>query len=128
MPVLYSRYNGRFVFLSLSVINLHFLGPYKQTMHKNTMYDILSFNVRGIRDQLKRRNIFTHPKHHSPKIIFLQETYSEPSDAMIWKSEWGGPMFFLMGLNTVKWYAFLFTLRCGAKLIVFLTAIRDEWC
>ena len=64
------------------------------TMHKNTMYDILSLNVRGIRDQLKRRSIFAYLKDHSPKIIFLQETYSEPSDEMIWKSEWEGEIFF----------------------------------
>ena len=93
------------------------------------MYDILSLNVRGIRDQLKRRSIFAYLKDHSPKIIFLQETYSEPSDEMIWKSEWGGEIFFFrMGLSTVKGYAFLYTLRCRVKLIVFLTAIRDKWC
>ena len=54
--------------------------------------------------------------------------YSEASDKMIWKSKWGGEIFFLMELNTVKGYAFLFTLQCRVKLIVFLTAIRDEWC
>lgn len=97
-------------------------------MHKYTRYDILSLNVRGIRDQLKRRSIFAYLKDHSPKIIFLQETHSEPSDEMIWKSEWGGEIFFSHGTNTVKGYAFLFTLRYGLKLIMFLTAIRGEWC
>ena len=71
-------------------------------MHKNTMYDILSLNVRGIRDQLKRRSIFAYLKDHSPKIIFLQETYSEPSDEMIWKSEWGGEIFFSHGTKHSK--------------------------
>ena len=97
-------------------------------MHKNAMYDILSLNVRGIRDQLKGRSIFAYLEDHSPKVIFLQETYSGPSDEMIWKSEWGGEIFFRMGLSTVKGYAFLYTLRCRAKLIVFLITIRDEWC
>ena len=64
------------------------------TMHKYTKYDILSLNVRGIRDQLKRRSIFAYLNDHSQKIIFLQETYSEPSDKMIWKREWGGEIFF----------------------------------
>ena len=90
-------------------------------MHKYTKYDILSLNVREIRDQLKRGSIFTYLKDRSPKIIFLQETYSEPSDEMIWKSEWGGEIlyFFLMELNTVKGYSFLFILRCGVELIMF---------
>ena len=46
-------------------------------MHKNTIYD-------------------------SPKIIFLQETYSEPSNEMIWKSEWGGEIFFSHGTKHSK--------------------------
>ena len=71
-------------------------------MHKYTRYDILSLNVRGIRDQLKRRSIFAYLKDHSPKIIFLQETYSEPSDEMIWKSEWGGEIFFSHGTKHSK--------------------------
>ena len=98
------------------------------TMHKNTMWDILSLNVRGIRDQLKRRSIFAYLKDHSPKIIFLQETYSEPSDEMIWKSEWGGEMFFSHGTKHSKGVCILIHPRSGVKLIVFLTAIRDEWC
>ena len=72
------------------------------TMHKFTRYDILSLNVRGIRDQLKRRSIFAYLKDHSPKIIFLQETYSEPCDEMIWKSEWGGEIFFSHGTKHSK--------------------------
>ena len=72
------------------------------TMHKFTRYDILSLNVRGIRDQLKRRSIFAYFKDHSPKIIFLQETYSEPCDEMIWKSEWGGEIFFSHGTKHSK--------------------------
>ena len=71
-------------------------------MHKNAMYDILSLNVRGIRDQLKGRSIFAYLEDHSPKVIFLQETYSGPSDEMIWKSEWGGEIFFSHGTKHSK--------------------------
>jgi len=67
------------------------------TMYKNTMYHISSLNVRGIRYQQKRKSIFAYLKDHSQKIIFLQETYSKPSDEMIWKSEWGGEIFFSHG-------------------------------
>ena len=31
-------------------------------------------------------------------VYFLQETYSEPNDENIWRSEWGGDIFFHMDL------------------------------
>ena len=30
-------------------------------------------------------------------VYFLQETYSEPNDENIWRSEWGGDIFFSHG-------------------------------
>ena len=59
-------------------------------MQEKAKYDILSLNVRGIRDQAKRRSIFLYLKDHNSKIYFLQETYSQPEDEIIWKNEWGG--------------------------------------
>lgn len=65
-------------------------------------YDILSLNVRGIRDQAKRRSIFLYLKDHNSKIYFLQETYSQPEDEIIWKNEWGGDIFFSHGSRHSK--------------------------
>ena len=96
---------------SLSVINLHFYLPYVPTMHNNTVYNILSLNIRGIRDQLKRGSIFAYLKDHSPKFIFLQETYSEPSDKMIRNSEWEYKVFFMEN----EWTAFKLQVFYGPK-------------
>ena len=38
---------------------------------------ILSLNVRGIRDSIKRRGIFSYLKDQKASFYFLQETYSE---------------------------------------------------
>ena len=64
--------------------------------------DVFSLNVRGIRDQTKRRSIFSYLKDQKAKLYFLQETYSEPGDEVIWKNEWGGDMFFSHGTNHSK--------------------------
>ena len=64
--------------------------------------NILSLNVRGIREQTKRRSIFSYLKDQKANIYFLQETYSEPADEILWKNEWGGELFFSHGTNHSK--------------------------
>ena len=44
---------------------------------------ILPLNVRGIRDQIKSRSIFSYLKDQKANIYFQQETYSEPKDEAI---------------------------------------------
>jgi len=71
-------------------------------MQQKVKYDILSPNVRGIRDQAKRRSIFLYLKDHDSKICFIQETYSQPEDEIIWKNEWGGEIFSSHGTKHSK--------------------------
>ena len=59
--------------------------------------NVISLNVRGLRNRLKRRSIFCFLKDQNCDVFFLQETCSEPNDENIWKSEWGGDMFFSHG-------------------------------
>ena len=67
-------------------------------------FEVFSLNVRGIRDQTKRRStcIFSFLKDQNANIYFLQETNSEPSDGNIWKKEWGGELFFSHGTKHSK--------------------------
>ena len=71
-------------------------------MQTSVKLDILSLNVRGIRDQIKRRSVFLFLKDFNANIYFLQETYSELKDEIIWKNEWGGEIFFSHGTNHSK--------------------------
>ena len=61
-------------------------------------FDVMTLNVRGLRDPMKRRSIFCFLK----EAYFLQETYSELSDENIWRSEWGGVIFFSHGSTHSK--------------------------
>ena len=65
-------------------------------------FDVLSLNVRGIRDQIKRRSIFSYLKNQKANIYFLQETHSERADEKMWTNEWGGELFFSHGTTHSK--------------------------
>ena len=51
---------------------------------------VLSFNVRGMADRLKRREIFNYLRDQNPDIVCLQETHSNVKIEKIWRNEWGG--------------------------------------
>ena len=59
-------------------------------------HNILSLNVRGLRDSKKRREIFRWLKRFhdgNDSIIFLQETHTVERDKAIWEKEWGGDVY-----------------------------------
>ena len=45
--------------------------------------NVISLNVRGLRNRVKRRSIFCFLKDQNCDVYFLQETYSEPNDENI---------------------------------------------
>ena len=69
----------------------------------------MTLNVRGIRDRLKRVNIFEWCKTKKNSIIFLQESYSTVEIEERWKQDWGGPMFFSHGSNHSRGVLVLFS-------------------
>ena len=76
-------------------------------MSNKKVCKIISLNVRGLRNSIKRSSMFAFLKDQNATIYFLQETYSEQSDESFWKNEWGGEMFFfLMALAIVKELAY----------------------
>lgn len=66
-------------------------------MTKNHVFNslkITSLNVRGIRDNTKRKAIFMLCRQQNSDLILLQDTHSVCSDVKIWKSQWGDQCFF----------------------------------
>ena len=55
---------------------------------------ILSLNVRGIRDDAKRREIFNWLRAKKPSICMLQEVHCTENSNPFWKAEWGYEAFF----------------------------------
>ena len=62
-------------------------------------FKILSLNVRGIREDHKRKSIFAWIEKQKADIIFLQETYSTPEIITNWKFNWRGEMIYSHGSN-----------------------------
>ena len=62
---------------------------------------ILSLNVRGLRDILKRRAIFNFYRTRT-NFLCLQETHSNEEDEEIWASEWHGDIIFSHGQRNAR--------------------------
>ena len=62
----------------------------------------LTLNVRGLRNQGKRRSIFSYLKKQKANVYLLQETFSNPKDERIWLAEWGGQIFYSHGSEHSK--------------------------
>ena len=69
--------------------------------------NIYTYNVRGLRDALKRKRIFTYIKEKMSGIIFLQETHTVQSDLIQWQKEWEGQVYISSGTNQSKGVAVL---------------------
>lgn len=62
---------------------------------------IVSFNVRGLRNRVKRRTIFRHFRIYYPhSIAIIQETHSRPSMVHSWSCEWAGSIYFSHGTES----------------------------
>ena len=48
-----------------------------------------SLNIRGMRDENNRNNIFNIFRNKTPGVLLYQETYSYPSDLEVWRRQWG---------------------------------------
>lgn len=62
-------------------------------------FNVLSLNVRGIRDLTKRKALFLFCKRSDADLILLQETHSCDSDTRFWKAQWGNIVHFSHGSN-----------------------------
>ena len=63
---------------------------------------LLSLNVRGLRDSIKRKAILRWVTKKTCDIVFLQETHSDFDVERNWRSEWDGPVFFSHGTSNSK--------------------------
>ena len=59
-----------------------------------TQLKICSFNVRGINENKKRRDIFTYLRRRKYDICMLQESHCTKDQEKIWENEWGYKAYF----------------------------------
>ena len=73
---------------------------------------VATFNVRGLRDSAKRRDLFFYFHKKKFDILLLQETHSSKSQEFWWSSTWGSKIWFSHGETNSKGVAILFNKRC----------------
>ena len=78
---------------------------------------VRSFNARVLGDRFKRREVFIWLKRQNCNIVFLQETHSIKSREFIWKSEWGGRIWFSHVSSQAKGVAIMITKNIDCKVL-----------
>ena len=68
--------------------------------------NIISVNVRGIRNPNKRRKVFNFYRPRCD-VLCLQETHSSIEDEELWANEWGGSILYSHGTNNSRGVAIL---------------------
>lgn len=69
---------------------------------------LCTYNVRGLRQNKKRRQVFTFLHRHKQDIYMMQETHSLPRDEIYWTNEWGGRIVFCHGSSASRGVCVLF--------------------
>lgn len=60
---------------------------------------VFSVNVRGIKNQLKRKSLFLYCQNKGADFYFVQETHASEAEVKLWKSQWGRNVWFSFETN-----------------------------
>ena len=58
--------------------------------------NIITANVNGLSDHIKRRKVFQYFREKNFDVILLQETHSTIDNEKFWRSQWGAKLFLHM--------------------------------
>ena len=94
-----------------------------------TEYNLLSLNVRGLRNKSKRLQMFQwlkeyHNGHNC--FIFLQETHSTILDETVWQREWGSKIIFSHGSSKSCGVAIMFPLKFNIEVVKIASNIEGR--
>ena len=64
-------------------------------------FRLISQNVRGLNDNLKREVVFNRMREKG-EVIFLQETFSTPEKGNQWRLSWDGSVYLSHGMHNSR--------------------------
>ena len=72
--------------------------------HTDIDFEVISYNVRGLSDDRKRKKIMHYLKKHSSgnSVIFLQETHSTSKSQQAFRAQWKGDVIFSHGTSSAR--------------------------
>ena len=80
-------------------------------------FKIVSLNVRGLNNSIKCTKIFKWLHRQTAHCYFVQETFSTEQSINIWRSKWGGNIFYSHGSNHSKGVIILVNPRYQLEMI-----------
>ena len=88
-------------------------------MMDHSNLEIISFNVRGLGDEKKRKKVFHYLKKNtsSNSIIFLQECHSTTGTKNMWQHQWKDKMYFSHGTSNARGVCIAFRYGLEHKLL-----------
>ena len=68
------------------------------------MFDLVSFNARGLGCDKKRKKVFTMLKKQTSNnaVLFIQESHSERDVEKLWQKQWNGNIFYSHGTTSSR--------------------------
>ena len=82
----------------------------------NKMVCVVTMNVNGLNDSVKRREVFTYCKKMKYNVILMQETHFVESSLNIIEAERGGHIVSSCGDSKSRGAAVLFNRTCNAEI------------
>ena len=76
-----------------------------------------TFNVKGLWNEQKRRQIFQHLHQRQFDVICLQETHSLPKDEKYWRSLWGGRIEYSHGDKDSRGVLIMFKKKAPIRIV-----------
>ena len=88
---------------------------------------ITSFNVRGLKNNIKRHRVLNFLSSKFPGILFLQETYTTEGDKQIWEKTYKGEIIMSHGTNHSKGVAILIPEHTDYKIDTTITDTNGRY-
>ena len=69
-----------------------------------SMFDLVSFNARGLGCDKKRKKVFTMLKKQTSNnaVFFIQESHSKRDAEKLWQKQWNGKIFYSHGTTSSR--------------------------
>ena len=80
-------------------------------------FGLLSLNVRGLNNKVKRKYLFNWLKKQNADVIFLQEVHCTLKTDKEWNEEWGSEIVFSHGTSNARGTAILFKKDFDIKIV-----------
>ncbi|CAJ1069845.1 unnamed protein product [Xyrichtys novacula] len=87
---------------------------------------IFSVNVRGIKNEVKRKSLFLFLQNKGADFYFIQETHSSETDVSYWRNQWGRNVWLSHGSNRSAGVAILHG-KYGGKIIKYDADKDGRW-